>query len=322
MALPPPDKSAKAVIKPSEKGKTNDVNVKITKTIQMEYIAMAGNIYDLESEVNRLVFAAQAVRIIRKEYLAEILQMIMERKKVSVVITLALMNGDPTYYTTAQLAAIKKSIALIKAENNLMSIKDIRLCVFTQGVDAEVTPYINQGKDYLRSDYPIQRIDIFTHGKPGIITMGYDLSEKVKKAFLMNADTFKQWSPDAFMKSGVFHSLACRTGAPSDGGTTGKSLANEIANHLKIPVNCFIRRSDYKDTWGNSSDRNFHRFCIQSFSDRCKRLVSENRERNINKEKLEAVWMDNGAVYPVKSGDSPSKLKPGYHLFLPEKQGG
>lgn len=324
MGLPPNKKLSQATTKPAQNGKTNDVHVKICRPKCIELIAMAANIYD-KGKVNRLVFPAQAIRIISKQY---ILLAKNKYKDYDVVITLLLMNASPSYYTSQQVTAIKKSIEKIKKDYPLSQIKEIRLC--TVKTMAELTNYVNTGNRYARQIYQIGHIDLFAHGHNGDISLGYNLKDEVdngrkidvESMFFATKATFSQWSVKVFHETAEFYTWACRTGAPIEGDAKNRSLGYYIACHLEMPVYGFVRRSDYVNTWGNDKDRSYLRLrCWRFLPDlvqdieKCNRLRIEDEKRSMAMNDIGAVWMDNGAVYPVCSGSSPKELPAGYYLF-------
>ncbi|MDI2113911.1 hypothetical protein [Commensalibacter nepenthis] len=316
----------------------------------LEFIVIAANIYD-GSKGNRLVFPAQAIRII-KEHVKNLSDSngLPVFPGSGVVITLALMNGDPDYYTEAHKKLIQESLDDIKQEAPYF-VENISLLTFPSGVGTDFMQYINQGQGYDRSEYLIYRIDVFSHGLPGQIALGYgapflyysfkkithkpleglnhitpSFVKGIEPSYRLDGQRIRQWLPTAFHKKAIFCSWACRTGAPNDEDETQGSwlvkptLASEITDHLKIPVHCFIRRSDYVDTWGNQQDRDMLEKCKtdenyrKENKEKCSQLIDENRERAMMAKK-DVVWMRGGALYPVKSGTSPEKFPGGRFIF-------
>lgn len=325
MGLPPSNKLSEATTKPAQDGKINDVHVKVCRPKCIELVAIAANIYD-KTAVNRLVFAAQAIRIIRQDY-GVIARSLF--KDYDVIFTLILMNFNNTSYTSQQVTMIKDSIETLKKESGT-SIQDVRL--LTIDTLDNLNSYINQGVGYRRQIYPIGRIDIFSHGFPKAISLGYGFNEAIKDkdgrwftpSQTLRADikTFMRWSAKSFYETASFYSWSCQTGGVEKAGE--KPLANSIADHLNIPVYAFIKRSDYAETWGNKDDRSYLRLqCKIPFwgdEDRCKKLADEDEERERNIDAVGAVWMKNGAVYPVKSGTTPEKVPAGMFVFNPNSK--
>ncbi|OUI77825.1 hypothetical protein HK18_01095 [Commensalibacter intestini] len=315
----------------------------------LEFIVIAANIYD-GSKGNRLVFPAQAVRMIREH-----VKSLSDSNGLpvfpgsGVVITLALMNGDPDYYTDAHKKLIQESLDDIKQEAPYF-VENISLLTFPSGVETDFMQYINQGQGYDRSEYLIYRIDAFSHGLLGQIALGYGAPflyysfkkvthkplealnaytpfKGIEPAYRLDGLRIRQWLPTAFHKKAIFSSWACRTGAANDGDETQgswlvkTSLASEITDHLKIPVHCFIRRSDYSDTWGNQQDRDMLEKCKtdenykKENQEKCSQLRDENRERYNLTNNLGVTWMKGGALYPVKNGTTPEKLPGGRFIF-------
>lgn len=326
MTLPPRNKLSEAVTKPAPNGEINTVHVKISRPKCIELVALAANIYS-ESPVNRLVFAAQAIRIIRLQY------MLLAKstfKDHDVVITLVLMNAHDDYYTSQQRSIINESIETINKQNK-QSINNVRLLVLN--TLEQVTAYINQGNGYPRQIFPIGRIDIFSHGFPNAIALGYGLRERIlvnqegyrvtpEQTLYANKETFSRWQTKAFCETASFYSWACQTGGVEKEG--GKPLANHIADHLNIPVYTFIRRSDYAETWGSSDDRSYLKLqCnipLAGDNKRCEQLEKGDEERQRNLDTKQVVWMKNGAVHPIKCGTTPEQALDGMFIFYPHSK--
>ena len=190
--------------------------------------------------------------------------------------------------------------------------------------------YLNQGKDRKRS--PIEHLSLFSHGVPHRIAFGYQLAED----FQMSLDVlnYNAISPLAFSSSARIDSYACRTGMGNrseylieDGiqffPQTNESLAQLLADHLQIKVRAFIRRSDYKNTWGSLEERQLGKLC--GISDNaapgdewCRKWVKLKDERNKNHDVLRFTYQTMGAINPVISGDTPIGVPGGHFEFSPE----
>lgn len=319
-------KYSSAKTEKAQQGQVNQTHVNLSRP-KIELISLAGNIYN-QSPNSRLVFAGQALRMIKEEFIPH--EVLGEYSNCHIVITMVILNAKPIYYTPEQQALMKQDLMAVYsdlAQNQSLKnqVKEIRLCVLEKGLD-EITQYINQGKDYPRSEYKIGRMDIFTHGIPGRFLMADHLVEDV--SYQLKIDKISLWNKESFHKKARLHSWACRTCAPNHGNP---SLAEEMANHLQIPVYGFQKKSDYADTWGSRDDRSTLRKCNNPHTlgllmskdeeDSCERLKDEFKQRKDNLKDLGALWMDSGAVHPVKCGTSPSNLPEGRYVAKPGIQG-
>ncbi len=82
-------------------------------------------------------------------------------------------------------------------------------------------------------EYKIQDLFIFSHGLPEYISLNYlgpgsDMN--------LNIEDFKNLPSDIFCSDGLFYSYACRTGI---------KMAQPLADHFKITVKAFKRRTNY-----------------------------------------------------------------------------
>ncbi|WP_177454440.1 hypothetical protein [Pseudomonas sp. Irchel 3E13] len=141
-------------------------------------------------------------------------------------------------------------------------------------------------------------------------------------------------SPEAFSETARLDSYACRTGMgnlsdyPIEDGVqlfpqTNESLAQLLANHLRIKVGAFIRRSDYKNTWGSFSERRMGSVCkvtndVAPQQEWCDRWNTLDAERAKNDQNLDFTYQAVGAINPVVSGDTPLGAPDGYFEFLPK----
>lgn len=207
-----------------------------------ERIAVAGVQHD-ESYGNKMMFIAQAVR-----------QLAMFRRDAPDHHRTLIVCGHR--YTQAMHDAARESAELYGAAFMLIESTDALI------------EYINTGKD--RTQSPIANLSIYSHGVPFKIALGYETERSWDLAITwMDLDKL---SPQAFAQDAVFESYACRTGMGNRSDfpiedviqgmpETNQSLAQLIANHLRIKVKAFIRRSDYKNTWGSFEERQLGRAC-------------------------------------------------------------
>lgn len=270
-----------------------------------ELIAVAGSQHDSGSG-NKMMFIAQAVR-----ELAEFRYDNPGMTRTLVVFTPA--------YNEAMLEAARASAKNYGAG-------------FVEVTHAEaLIDYLNQGKN--REQSPIEHLSLFSHGIPHQVAFGYELAEGYRLA--LNVLNYREISPSAFSSTARLDSYACRTGMgnrsefPIEDGIqffpqTNESLAQLLADHLRIKVRAFVRRSDYKNTWGSFEERQRGKLCgingdpsprEEKWCKRWKELETERRNYDEN-EKF--TYQSVGATNPVISGDTPVGA-PGGHLdFLPK----
>ncbi|WP_225935832.1 hypothetical protein [Pseudomonas fakonensis] len=196
--------------------------------------------------------------------------------------------------------------------------------------DQELVDYLNRGKD--RTESPIEHLSLFSHGVPHRIAFGYQLTSDHNMA--LNVLNYEQISPQAFARSAQVDSYACRTGMgnrsefPIEDGIqfypqTNQSLAQLLADHLRVKVRAYIRRSDYKNTWGSFKERQLGKFC--GLSDNaapgqawCKKWKLLEKERAKSHKNFNFTYQAMGAIHPVTSGETPIGVPQGHHAFLPE----
>ncbi|NNB46280.1 PAAR domain-containing protein [Pseudomonas chlororaphis] len=269
-----------------------------------ELIAVAGSQHD-KSSGNQMMFIGQAVR-----ELAE-----FKRSKPDLTHTLVIFTPS---YSEAMLSAARGSAKGYGA--GVVTVTDAQ----------ELIDYLNQGKD--RKQSPIEHLSLFSHGVPHRIAFGYQLAGD----FQMSLDvlSYDKISPSAFASSAQINSYACRTGMgnrsdfPVEDGIqffpqTNESLAQLLANHLRIKVHAFVRRSDYKNTWGSFEERRMGDLC--GISDNaapgkewCRKWGTLKDERKLSHKKHRFTYQTMGAINPVISGDTPIGVPGGHFEFLPK----
>lgn len=269
-----------------------------------ELIAVAGSQHD-ERSGNKMMFIGQAVRELA------------EFKRNQPALTRTLVVFTPAY-TSVMLNAARRSAELYQAD-------------FVEVATAqELIDYLNQGKE--RTQSPIERLALFSHGVPQQIAFGYQLTEGM--AMSLDMVSYAQISPQAFALTAQIDSYACRTGMgnrtdlPIEDGIqlfpqTNESLAQLLANHLQIKVRAYIRRSDYKNTWGSFEERQLGKLC--GISDNtapgevwCRKWNELKEERQENHDVLKITYQTMGAINPVISGDTPIGVPGGIFEFLPK----
>ncbi|QXH47497.1 PAAR domain-containing protein [Pseudomonas xanthosomatis] len=269
-----------------------------------ELIAVAGSQHD-EGSGNKMMFIAQAVR-----ELAE-----FRRSKPDTARTLIVFTPS---YNEKMLYAAGESADAYGAEL-------VKVNTFQELVD-----YLNRGKD--RTESPIEHLSLFSHGVPHRIAFGYQLTSDYNMA--LNVLNYEQISPQAFAPSAQIDSYACRTGMgnrsefPIEDGIqfypqTNQSLAQLLADHLRVKVRAYIRRSDYKNTWGTFEERQLGKLCELSDNaapDRawCEKWIRLVEERDSNEANHDFTYQTMGAIHSVMSGDTPIGAPGGCFDFLPK----
>lgn len=269
-----------------------------------ELIAVAGSQHD-NSSGNKMMFVGQAVF-----ELAMFKRYRPDRKRTLVMFTPA--------YTPEMLEKARESAEGYGA--TFVSVTNLE----------ELIAYLNTGHD--RQQSPIEHLSLYSHGVPQRVAFGYELP--ADEAMSLNVLNYNQISPSAFLATAQLDSYACRTGMsnrpdwPVEEGVqfypqTNESLAQLLANHLRIMVRAYIRRSDYRETWGSFEQRRMGNLCGLSGNaapgeEWCKRWVTLAEERKVTHESFEFTYQLMGAMNPVISGDSPIPVPGGHHEFLPK----
>lgn len=287
-----------ALVQPSNSAST------ATPPLTPELIAVAGSQHDSGSG-NKMMFIGQAVR-----ELAE-----FKRGKPGFARTLVVFT--PAYSST-MLNAARSSAEAYGAD--FIRVASVH----------ELISYLNQGKD--RQQSPIEHLSLFSHGVPQQIAFGYELPEQ--SAMSLNVLNHEQVSALAFSRSAQIDSYACRTGMGNlsnyavEGAVqfypqTNQSLAQLLANHLQITVRAYIRRSDYKNTWGSFEERQMGKLC--GISDNaapgeewCRKWKALTKERADSDDLYKFTYQTMGAINPVISGDTPLGAPGGFYEFLPK----
>ena len=273
-------------------------------SLKPERIAVAGSQHDNGSG-NKMMFIGQAVR--------ELAQF----KRFHPASTRTLVVFTPSY-SKEMLNAARSSADAYGA--GIVEITSTQ----------ELIDYLNHGRD--RQQSPIEQLSIFSHGVPQQLAFGYQLQGH----FQMSLDVldYTDISPEAFSENARLDSYACRTGMgnvsdyPIEDGIqffpqTNESLAQLLANHLRIKVGAFIRRSDYRNTWGSFGERRLGEVCeisnnVAPDQEWCGSWGALDAERSRNDRDLDFTYQVVGAINPVESGDTPLGAPGGYFEFLPK----
>jgi uncharacterized Zn-binding protein involved in type VI secretion len=268
-----------------------------------ELIAVAGSQHDSGSG-NKMMFIGQAVR-----ELAEFKRNKPDLKRTLVVFTPA--------YSPAMLSAARVSADAYGA--GFIAVSSV------QGL----IDYLNNGQN--RKQSPIEHLSLFSHGVPQRVAFGYQLAEDASMS--LDVLSYKNLSPLSFLGTAQIDSYACRTGMGNRPDLTieegiqffpqtNESLAQLLANHLQVKIRAFVRRSDYKNTWGSFEERQLGKLC--GISDNaapseswCKRWRALVKERESNSNMLNFTYQTMGAINPVISGETPIGVPGGHFEFLP-----
>ncbi|MDR1064115.1 MAG: hypothetical protein LBL48_09360 [Azoarcus sp.] len=120
----------------------------------------------------------------------------------------------------------------------------------------ELVNFVNSRRNKKRF---IKQMDFYSHGLVGAIEFGYDTDKADSYRFgHVQARLLK---PEMFHDDAVVMSYACRTGIAVDrdsfaDGTSpqyDKSLAQTLADCADVEVHAFLRRTDYRQTYGNKA---------------------------------------------------------------------
>ncbi|WP_397449984.1 hypothetical protein [Pseudomonas sp. NA-150] len=290
--------------KPSAPERSTSPVVASQTPFTAELIAVAGSQHDNGSG-NKMMFVGQAVF-----ELAMFKRYRPDRMRTLVIFTPA--------YTPLML------------EKALKSAEGYGAAFVTVANFQELIAYLNTGHD--RRQLPIEHLSLYSHGVPHRVAFGYELP--ADEAMSLNVLNHTQLSPSAFLATAQLDSYACRTGMgnrpdwPVEEGVqfypqTNESLAQLLANHLRITVRAYIRRSDYKNTWGSFEQRKLAIVCGDSDDTAhgdgwCKRWVKLAKERRETDRAFDFTYQVMGAMNPVVSGNSPRVVPEGHHEFLPK----
>ena len=221
-------------------------------------------------------------------------------------------------YSAEMLASAKESAELYRAD-----------FVTVQGIE-ELFRYLNQDKD--RKQSPIEHLALFSHGVPQRIAFGNELADE--SSMDLNVLNYRKLSPAAFADDARLDSHACRTGMGNQPDLpieeavqfypqTRESLAQLLANHLRVKVRAYIRRSDYRNTWGSFEERRLADLCGLSDNQApsiawCRSWRELDKERRKNSSENKYTYQTSGAMNPVISGTTPYGAPRGQLEFIPQ----
>lgn len=285
-----------------------------------EVIIIVGTEQHYENNANKLMFPAQAVREIHKNF--------QDHPNLKVLI---FKDG----YTHKQLTAFNKAIFNFNKNAKITQIETTE----------ELIDFFNNGqKDIIIEHRKIEHISIYAHGyvrdttNEGVIAFGYEGSNASKQELDINE--FEKLNENKFLpdKQTHLYSYACRTGIGTSVNITNKanrdnSLAQKMANHGNITVHAYLRRSLYSDTWGTENQQNTYisdndkagsvwgniKADINDLINSDPKDIKDFSKYMSTETKINGViWNPQGAYLPVKAGTTPIGVSEKYETFLPK----
>ncbi|MTI30269.1 hypothetical protein [Xanthovirga aplysinae] len=301
-----PKKSGKIRIYAYVSNPSKKVSIETTvyEAIKKEIVLIAGTEQHSASYGNKLMFPAQAIREVYKNYSKE------------EYLTIILFKDG---YNSEQIQQIKESAVKHNKNVNYKEVANISQVIdyFNKG-DRETVRNKPNSKNHL---VKIGEIKIFAHGLPSIFDFGLDgpneFSQRFKKEDVVKLD------PKVFDLP-VIHSYACRTGNTDASEFFGEnwetlakpeeSLAQNLADYLDATVFAFINRSNYIPTWDDKQDANYQKGYEE--------IEDEDVNGRIYKPWNwdETLWHDNGAYGKPRAGTSPVGLPETMYKFQKGKK--
>ena len=284
----------------SKPGQVNQREVIISN--ESEILLIVGTEQHSPSYGNKLMFPAQAVREVRQNY--------GNHKHVTVV-----MFKDG--FTAMQLSIIKRDV---KSHNQSVYFKLINSV-------SELIQYINQGDATIsRERLKVGVMKVFSHGLPSILDFGLDGANSSSQQFRLQH--VSQLKVDAFIKSPVIESFACRTGNVSYSEVfladdwersvnMKQSLAQKLSDHLDATVFAFLRRSNYEPTWLEGNDASYNKKYITITDESTDGAIKAIKDifRGHRNTFDEALWNVDGAYNAPRAGGSPRGLPVNMYVF-------
>ena len=192
---------------------------------------------------------------------------------------------------------------------------------------AELIQYINRGDATISRDIlKIGTIKIFSHGLPSILDFGLDGSNSNSQQF--GLQHVLQLEVDAFVKSPVIESFACRTGNTSYSEmfvaddwersvNMKQSLAQKLSDHLDATVFAFLRRSNYEPTWVEGNDASYNKKYITITDESTNGTIKAIKDifRGYRNTFDESLWNVDGAYNVPRAGNSPRGLPANMYIF-------
>lgn len=292
-----------------------------TYTVREEIIIIIGTEQYSDNSANKLMFPAQAVRLVREE-----------------------LNNYPFLKIALFIDGYSEK-QLTAATNSLLNYNKKSTVIRVNSID-EVTNLISSGNRDSSSVDPkrkVKKIYAYAHGyvrkntNEGVIAFGYEGKNASKQE--LDIKSFSQIKIGVFLEKNAttFYSYSCRTGIGTSAETTtnpekNKSLAQNMANKGRITVYAYMRRSLYEDTWGTqnhrdtyASDNDAGDSSWEDFKTDIKDLGSSDptdmQKFNIYRKKEVkingAIWNPEGAYLGVKAGAWPKGVPTTFDKYNP-----
>jgi RHS repeat-associated protein len=277
-----------------------------------ENIVIVGTEEHYKNPANKMMFAAQAIRQIKKY-----------------------ASSEPDEKTTILLATSgysSKQIAQIRASAKKYGVEVVEVASAKQIIN-----YINSqceessGVTDARNHDPVTNVDFFAHGKVGQIAIGLDGPKQTE--YQISPSVLSGLSECAFSQNALISSFACRTGLgntnineftyPWEDFERSKSIAQEIANKGHVKVNAYISRSDYSGTFGSSDDRALLKAASVGYYPGAEvaKLVKDftNYLNGLIRNSDGSIWHPEGAYHPVQGGSTPKGTPNDIKTYTPNE---
>jgi hypothetical protein len=172
----------------------------------------------------------------------------------------------------------------------------------------------NPTRHQAKPGIPIKVLTFFSHGLAS--TFRFDMDGPGDAACSLGLKDVASIDPTSFLPSVTVVAYSCRIGNSStnefeqaaDWRAEAKpenSLAQKLAELLKVVVHAYVSRTEYKDTWNQGSSPVAK--LNQNFAD----PFAHNSHFWSNDNTTHALWNDEGAHLPVVGSTSPHYLNPG-----------
>ena len=246
--------------------------------------------------------------------------------------TIAYVNIGYTFYELLPLDYLRNTAGFNIVR--LSSSRDITALINTRPQTVENGTNVT---------FLLQDVAFFSHGVPNTIKLNYNGSPDIN----FSASELASARRDAFVPDGRIYSYACRTGVSrwnesfSRDGDAGLdiSLAQLMANHFRVEVHAFLKRTFYGDVLRERSDSSRISSALRSARATQEGSVIQippdhealphpglaNRGSSFfgtgpigEGTNAYALWRKAGGIRLPSTGDTPSGLSSGMHRFTPQ----
>jgi hypothetical protein len=294
-----------------------------------EVIIIVGTEQHTSNPSNKMMFLANALLVVQT-------RKFINHKHLKIII----YRGDHNErkYTETILNTFKKDILKYNSHAEVIIINSTLELIncFNTGNSTGIKNTLVKRK--------IKEVYAFAHGTIisinnkdyGIISFGMDGPGSNKQ--YLGIDEFKKISPEVFIPNQThFYSYACRTGAgtkeKSSDPKKEQSLAQKMADHGKIIVHAFIRRSQYENTWGTKNNRKTYEsdHSMGTWKEKISNTIydwweddppTQNHFEEYMKTETKVegyLWNSKGSYMLPVAGDSPELFPKTYETFYPKK---